>query len=117
MLVVERVRRIFDLTADPLQIANHLARDAWLTPMLQARPGLRVPGVWDAFELAVRAVLGQQLTSVDSRSAIARVVHCFGKSVRTSSPICRSSIARSPAGVETFAPLSRQQQPPPWPWP
>jgi hypothetical protein len=45
MLVVECVRPIFDLGADPLQITNHLAQDSRLGEMLQARPGLRVPGV------------------------------------------------------------------------
>jgi AraC family transcriptional regulator of adaptative response / DNA-3-methyladenine glycosylase II len=45
--VIERVRRIFDLGADPLQIAGHLARDPILKPLLDRRPGLRVPGVWD----------------------------------------------------------------------
>ncbi len=86
MLVVERVRRIFDLGADPLQITNHLAQDSRLVEMLQARPGLRVPGVWDAFELALRAVLGQQLTFVDTKSVIARLVRTFRKPIKTAVP-------------------------------
>ena len=83
MLVVERVRRIFDLGADPLQITSHLAQDPRLAPMLKARPGLRVPGVWDVFELAVRAVLGQQLTYVDPRSVITRLVKTYGRPLRS----------------------------------
>jgi AraC family transcriptional regulator, regulatory protein of adaptative response / DNA-3-methyladenine glycosylase II len=83
MLVVERVRRIFDLGADPLQITNHLAQDSRLGEMLQTRPGLRVPGVWDAFELAVRTMLGQQLTFVDTKSIIARLVRTFGRPIKT----------------------------------
>ena len=86
MLVVERVRRIFDLGADPLQITNHLAQDSRLVEMLQARPGLRVPGVWDPFELALRAVLGQQLTFVDTKSVIARLVRTFGKPIKCAVP-------------------------------
>ena len=86
MLVVERVRRMFDLGADPLQIANHLAQDSRLVELLQARPGLRVPGVWDAFELAVRAVLGQQLTFVDAKPVIARLVRTFGRPTKTTAP-------------------------------
>ena len=58
MKVVERVRRIFDLGADPLRIAEDLSRDERLKPLLDRRPGLRVPGAWDGFELAVHAVLG-----------------------------------------------------------
>ncbi len=86
MLVVERVRRIFDLGADPLQITNHLAQDSRLGQILQARPGLRVPGVWDAFELAVRTVLGQQLTFVDTKSVIARLVRTLGRPIKTTVP-------------------------------
>lgn len=82
--VIERVRRIFDLGADPLQIASHLSRDPRLKTLLDARPGLRVPGVWDGFELAVRAVLGQQLTVRDSSLLVARLVRNFGRPVETS---------------------------------
>lgn len=57
--LVERVRRPFDLGADPLHIVAHLSRDCRLKPPLHWRPALRVPGVWDAFEVAVRAILGQ----------------------------------------------------------
>jgi len=86
MLVVERVRRMLDLRADPLQIANHLAQDSRLGELLQARPGLRVPGVWDAFELAVRAVLGQQVRFVDAKPVIARLVRTFGSPTKTTEP-------------------------------
>ena len=65
MKVVERIRRIFDLGADPLRIAEDLSRDPRLKPLWTAS-GLRVPGVWDGFELAVHAILGQQLTVTDS---------------------------------------------------
>lgn len=86
MRVVERVRRIFDLGADPLQIAERLAQNLRLRPLLQAQPGLRVPGVWDVFELAVRAVLGQQLTFVDPQPVVARLVRAFGQRFATVGP-------------------------------
>jgi len=60
--IIARVRRIFDLDADPETIGEALANDARLAPLVAARPGLRVPGAWDGFELAVRAILGQQIT-------------------------------------------------------
>ena len=60
--IIARLRRVFDLAADPLPIAAHLAKDPALAPLVAARPGLRVPGAWDGFELAIRAVLGQQIT-------------------------------------------------------
>ena len=51
-------RRMFDLTADPAQIAATLRRDPKLAPSVRRRPGLRIPGAWDAFECAVREIAG-----------------------------------------------------------
>ncbi len=86
MQVVERVRRIFDLGADPLRIATDLSRDPRLKPLLDRRPGLRVPGVWDGFELAVHAILGQQLTVGDSTELAGQLVQTFGKPFHSSTP-------------------------------
>jgi AraC family transcriptional regulator of adaptative response / DNA-3-methyladenine glycosylase II len=60
--IIARVRRVFDFAADPLAIGAHLGQDPMLAPLVAARPGLRVPGAWEGFELAVRAILGQQIT-------------------------------------------------------
>ncbi len=60
--IIARMRRVFDLAADPVTIGGHLSQDPVLAAMVAARPGLRVPGAWDGFELAVRAILGQQIT-------------------------------------------------------
>jgi AraC family transcriptional regulator of adaptative response / DNA-3-methyladenine glycosylase II len=60
--VVSRCRQLFDLDADPPAIAAALAADEALAPLITARPGLRVPGAYDGFELAVRAVIGQQVS-------------------------------------------------------
>ena len=60
--VVSRCRRLFDLDADPQAIAAALAADEALAPLVAARPGLRVPGAYEGFELAVRAVIGQQVS-------------------------------------------------------
>jgi AraC family transcriptional regulator, regulatory protein of adaptative response / DNA-3-methyladenine glycosylase II len=79
--VVERVRRVFDLGADPLQIDAHLSRDRRLKPLIDRRPGLRVPGVWDGFEVAVRAALGQRLTSVDSNKVAGELARKFGRPI------------------------------------
>jgi AraC family transcriptional regulator, regulatory protein of adaptative response / DNA-3-methyladenine glycosylase II len=83
MTVVERVRRIFDLGADPLQIASHLSRDPALKPLLDERPGLRVPGVWDDFELVVKAILGYRLSVIESNALAGQLVSAFGKPVET----------------------------------
>jgi len=60
--IVTRVRRVFDLNADVEAIGTQLSSDPLLAPLVAQRPGLRVPGGWEGFELAVRAVLGQQVT-------------------------------------------------------
>jgi AraC family transcriptional regulator of adaptative response / DNA-3-methyladenine glycosylase II len=55
--IIARIRRVFDLAADPVVIGAQLAGDPLLAPLVKRRPGLRVPGAWDGFELAVRAAL------------------------------------------------------------
>jgi len=60
--LAQRARRLLDLDADPLAVAEALGDDPLLGPRVRARPGLRVPGVWDPVEGAVRAVLGQQVS-------------------------------------------------------
>jgi AraC family transcriptional regulator of adaptative response / DNA-3-methyladenine glycosylase II len=81
---VERVRRMFDLSADPVRIASHLCRDKKLRSLIRQRPGLRVPGVWDGFEVAVLSVLGQKLSSRNSNPLVGRFVRMFGAPVNTS---------------------------------
>jgi AraC family transcriptional regulator of adaptative response / DNA-3-methyladenine glycosylase II len=77
--VVERVRRVFDLGADPLAIGERLGRDRVLGPLLRARPGLRVPGAWEPFEMAVRAILGQQVSVAAARTFATRLVERCGR--------------------------------------
>jgi AraC family transcriptional regulator, regulatory protein of adaptative response / DNA-3-methyladenine glycosylase II len=77
--VIARVRRVFDLAADPQAVNAQLAEDRVLAPLVAARPGLRVPGAWDGFELAVRAVLGQHIT-------VAAAVGLAGKLVARCGP-------------------------------
>ncbi len=68
--IIARLRRVFDLTADPQAINAHLSQDPALAALVAARPGLRAPGGWDGFELALRAILGQQV-SVGAAIALA----------------------------------------------
>lgn len=77
--LLPRVRRVFDLDAEPGTIADGLSRDRLLAPVVAAHPGLRVPGAWDGFETAVRAILGQQV-SVDRATVLARrLLEQFGE--------------------------------------
>jgi AraC family transcriptional regulator of adaptative response / DNA-3-methyladenine glycosylase II len=73
------LRRVFDLAADPLPISAHLAQDPALAPLVKARPGLRVPGAWDGFELAIRAVLGQQISVTAAARLAGRLVAGYGE--------------------------------------
>jgi AraC family transcriptional regulator of adaptative response / DNA-3-methyladenine glycosylase II len=77
--IVARLRRLFDLDADILAIDEHLARDPVLARRVEARPGLRVPGAWDPFELAVRAVLGQQVSVRAATTFAGRLVAALGR--------------------------------------
>jgi AraC family transcriptional regulator of adaptative response / DNA-3-methyladenine glycosylase II len=79
--MVTRVRRLFDLDADPLLIDAHLARDRRLARSVRARPGLRVAGAWDAFELAVRTILGQQVSVAGATTMSGRLARRFGEPV------------------------------------
>ncbi len=79
--VIARIRRVFDLTADPNLIGEHLSQDPLLAPRIVARPGLRAPGAWDGFELAVRAILGQQITVTAARRLAAKLVDAHGSKV------------------------------------
>jgi AraC family transcriptional regulator of adaptative response / DNA-3-methyladenine glycosylase II len=80
--IVARIRRAFDLGADIATIGAHLAQDPVLAPLVAARPGLRAPGGWDGFELAVRAVLGQQVTVVAARQLAGQLVRLCGTRLR-----------------------------------
>ncbi|CAN5473306.1 DNA-3-methyladenine glycosylase 2 [soil metagenome] len=77
--ILARVRGVFDLSADPVGIGEVLSRDPDLARMVAARPGLRVPGAWDGFELAVRAILGQQITVVAARRLAGDLVALHGE--------------------------------------
>ena len=84
--IIARLRRVFDLAADPLAIAAHLAEDPTLAPLLTRRPGLRVPGAWDGFELAIRAVLGQQITVTAAARLAGRLVSAYGAPLTAPEP-------------------------------
>jgi len=77
--LIARLRRLFDLAADPQAINAHLALDPALAPLVAQRPGLRVPGAWDGLELAIRAILGQQITVSAATALAGRLVRIHGE--------------------------------------
>ncbi|HEX6011320.1 MAG TPA: AlkA N-terminal domain-containing protein, partial [Geminicoccaceae bacterium] len=74
-----RLRRLFDLDADPAAIDPVLARDPLLAADVAARPGQRVPGAWDGIEIGVRAILGQQISVAGARTLAGRIAARWGE--------------------------------------
>jgi AraC family transcriptional regulator of adaptative response / DNA-3-methyladenine glycosylase II len=81
--IARRVRRLFDLDADPAQIAKALGRDRRLARLVALRPGLRVARGYDAAEIATRAILGQQVTVAAARTLAGRLARTLGDPLAT----------------------------------
>jgi AraC family transcriptional regulator of adaptative response / DNA-3-methyladenine glycosylase II len=82
IFIVERIRAMFDLNADWASVVQSLRSDPALAASVEADPGLRVPGCWNGFELATRAILGQQVTVKGATSLAGRIVAALGKPFR-----------------------------------
>jgi AraC family transcriptional regulator of adaptative response / DNA-3-methyladenine glycosylase II len=79
--IAASVRRLFDLDADPRRVGEALGLDPRLTALVTRKPGLRVTGAFDPFELAVRAILGQQVSIRGATTLARRLVERFGERV------------------------------------
>ncbi|MBE9180455.1 DNA-3-methyladenine glycosylase 2 family protein [Oculatella sp. LEGE 06141] len=77
--IVERLRRMFDLSAHIREIAAHFESDPLLAPVVAKQPGLRIPGAFDSFELGVRAILGQQVSVATATTLAGRLVKTYGE--------------------------------------
>ena len=77
--IVERIRAMFDLNADWSAIERTLRTEPELARRVKQEPGLRVPGCWDGFELATRAILGQQITVKGATALAGRMARTFGQ--------------------------------------
>ncbi len=84
--VIVRVKQLFDLGASPDAVNALLSQDALLAPAVKRLPGLRVPGAFDGFELAVRAVLGQQVSVKAATTMAGRWAGAFGEPIATPWP-------------------------------
>jgi AraC family transcriptional regulator of adaptative response / DNA-3-methyladenine glycosylase II len=87
--IVERIRAMFDLNADWAAIAQGLRTDPALAARVNAHPGLRVPGCWTGFELATRAILGQQVSVKGATTLAGRIAGAFGQPVHGASGLTR----------------------------
>ena len=83
---VERARRLLDADCDPVAVDAHFAGDPVVGPLVRRRPGLRVPGQVDGDEVAVRTVIGQQVSVAGARTVGARLVAAHGRPVRSTVP-------------------------------
>jgi AraC family transcriptional regulator of adaptative response / DNA-3-methyladenine glycosylase II len=77
--ITARIRALLDLAADPLVLVKQLGGDPALSSLMTARPGLRVPGHWDTFELAVRTIFGERLLRTPSHASMSAFVQAFGE--------------------------------------
>ena len=98
--LLARVRRLFDLDANPRIIEEHLSHDARLKPIVRRQSGLRVPGAFDGFELALRAVLGQQISVKGASTLFGRCAAAFGE------PALLEAKAAPGAALTLFAPTA-----------
>jgi AraC family transcriptional regulator of adaptative response / DNA-3-methyladenine glycosylase II len=98
--LVQRARRIAALDFDLHGAAEHLGDDPHIGPLIAARPGLRPPGTWDAFETGVRAIVGQQITVAGANTITGRLVERLGTRVPGLEPLGLTHLFPSP---ETLA--------------
>jgi AraC family transcriptional regulator of adaptative response / DNA-3-methyladenine glycosylase II len=107
--LLSRVKNLFDLDAHPQLIEARLSEDERLREVVNRHSGLRLPGAFDGFEMAMRAVLGQQISVAAARTIAGRITEIFAEPVETPVPrLNRASVSAaklSRAGVSDLARL------------
>lgn len=113
-ILERRLRALFDLDADPAAVTAALSDDIELAPLLAAAPGLRVPGAFDGFELALRAILGQQVSVRAATTLSGRFAAGFGEPIRTPYPglthLSPAPAAIAAASLQTLIDLGLTQR-------
>ncbi|MCC6495497.1 MAG: DNA-3-methyladenine glycosylase 2 family protein [Propionibacteriaceae bacterium] len=97
--LVARVRRLFDLDADPVGIDDALAREPALAGSVRATPGIRLPGAVDAEELLLRALVGQQISVAAARTQLSRLAEALGTPLASPGPDGLDRLFPTPAQV------------------
>jgi AraC family transcriptional regulator, regulatory protein of adaptative response / DNA-3-methyladenine glycosylase II len=117
MHVAAQARKIAGLDEDPVSSASLLAADLVLGPLLAARPGIRVPGCWDPFEVGVAAIIEQQAAPATSRPVMERLVTGLGRQIPGPGPLrlthtfpAAGALAHAPAGLQACGLTSTQAQ-------
>jgi AraC family transcriptional regulator of adaptative response / DNA-3-methyladenine glycosylase II len=107
--LLARIKNLFDLDAHPQLIEARLGEDERLREMMKRHSGVRLPGAFDGFEMAMRAVLGQQISVAAARTIAGRITEAFGEPVETPNPrLNRASVSAaslSQAGVDDLTRL------------
>src|SRR5260370_6166606 len=85
-IAVRQCRRLLDLDADPLSVVEVLSQDRRLSRIVKKRPGLRAPGAVDGTELAIQAILGQQVSLAAARTLASRLVTANGAVIKIADP-------------------------------
>jgi AraC family transcriptional regulator of adaptative response / DNA-3-methyladenine glycosylase II len=101
--VLARVKHLFDLDSRPDLIDAHLERDSRIAPMVRQCPGLRVPGAFSGFELALRAIVGQQISVSAATTLSGRLAATFGKPIETP----HAGLSRLSPAADTLAHAGR----------
>jgi AraC family transcriptional regulator of adaptative response / DNA-3-methyladenine glycosylase II len=84
--IITRVRRMFDLDANMVEIAKHFTTDPIINPLFQQFNGLRLPGCWDIFEFSIRAILGQQISVKAATTLAGRIAAKHGEKLALEPP-------------------------------
>jgi len=77
--ITNRVKNLFDVDADPAEVNSVLSRDRVLAPLVRQQPGQRLPGCWSPFEIAVRAIVGQQVSVKGATTVMGRIAAQYGE--------------------------------------
>lgn len=77
--IIERVRTMFDLSANPEEIGRHLGRHPQLAPVVRRAPGLRLPGAWDGFEVAVRVLVARDIGYLCTAAVMGTLAVTYGQ--------------------------------------
>jgi len=106
--LLARIKNLFDLDAHPQLIEARLGEDKRLREMVERLPGLRLPGAFDGFEMAMRAVLGQQISVAAARTIAGRITEAFADQVETPNPrLNRASVSAASLAQANVADLTR----------
>jgi AraC family transcriptional regulator of adaptative response / DNA-3-methyladenine glycosylase II len=105
--IAARVKRMFDVDADPRALGAAFRRSELMKPLIRRWPGQRLPGAWDGFELAVRAILGQQVSVAAARTLAARVAATYGTPFAAGEAVGLTSLFPTPQAL-VEAPLEKQ---------